>query len=178
MHLHQRHAGIANHMRRVGEAVAVMRERRRVHDDRNGAIRGLMHPVDHLRLVIGLPNFHIQTKFVPPLRAILAQRFKVLMPIHIGLADAKTPEIGSIDHKNMSCHCCPFACYRILGNRRRRSVRGADPLERLMHCLDRRIVQMDRVADTFEHHETQGVAARLLVAVHECEHAVPIAARP
>ena len=124
-----------------------------VHHDGRLLIGGLMHPADHLGLVIALADLHVKPEFRTPLRAQLAQGLKILLAVHVGLSHAKTTEIRSIDDYYFSHVQTPLLLL-------------LNAAERLFDGIRGWILKMNRMPNPVKHHKTKFVAAGLLVSMH------------
>ena len=102
--LHERQTGVTDHVGGVGQRVRVVGERGRVHDDRGLLVGCPVHPVDHLRFVVGLTDFDLETERGAPFGAQAAQLLQILTAVHVGLAHAETAEVRPVDDDDFRGH--------------------------------------------------------------------------
>ena len=72
-----------------------------VHHHGDAPVRGLVHPMHHLRFVIGLAHIDVKAVFDPPPGAESTQLLEILRTVHIRLTHSEPPQIRPIDHHDL-----------------------------------------------------------------------------
>jgi hypothetical protein len=81
-----------------------VRERGGIDHHRHPGVGGLMHPADHLRLVVGLPDVHVQAEAAAGRAAQLGQLVERYRSVDLRFPDAEPAEVRAVEHEHPRDH--------------------------------------------------------------------------
>src|SRR6266702_5472371 len=89
------------HREGVPQRIGVVGEGVRVEHYRHVTVDRLVHPADEFRLVVGLPDVHVEPKRPAGGAADLRQLAEVRRTVHLGLAGAKAAKVRAVQHEHL-----------------------------------------------------------------------------
>ena len=96
----------------IGNGDVVVAPRRRIDDDRDPPIGGLVEPPDHLRLRVGLAHHHVQPEPVCSVLHMVDEFVMAHQPVDLRLTPAEPAKIGAVEHPDHSAHSCTTSSRR------------------------------------------------------------------